>query len=119
MRLLKDSQGRYLWGNPDGAVGTSAMWTLPVVESPSMPLGQFLVAAFSESTILFDRQLLIVEISYENEDDFVHNLGCFRAEMRFALGVPLVNGLAKGTLPAGSLVAQEVTPPPAHHSKAK
>jgi HK97 family phage major capsid protein len=116
MRLLKDSQGRYLWSSPDGRLGTNAMWTLPVVESPSMPLGSFLVGAFSESTILFDRQILIVEISYENEDDFIHNLACFRAEMRFALGVPLVNGLAKGTLPAGSLTAQEVTSP-AHHGK--
>jgi hypothetical protein len=113
-RLLKDSQGRYIWGNPETTIGTSAMWSLPVVQSPSCPLGSFLVGAFSESTILFDRQVLIVEISFENEDDFIHNLACFRAEMRFALGVPLVNGLAKGTLPAGSLAAQSE---PQHHGK--
>jgi HK97 family phage major capsid protein len=98
-RLLKDTMGRYLWSTPDSAIGTASMWNVPLVESPSMPAKTFLVGAFSESTILFDRQILIVEISYENEDDFVNNLACFRAEMRFALGVPLVTGLMKGTLP--------------------
>jgi HK97 family phage major capsid protein len=74
-------------------------WNIPVVESPSIAAKTFLVGAFVESTILFDRQLLKLEISYENEDDFIHNLACFRAEIRFALGVPLTTGLMKGTLP--------------------
>jgi hypothetical protein len=51
----------------------------------------------------------MIEVSFENEDDFTHNLACFRAEMRFALGVPLPQGLAKGTLPAGSLTAQNTS----------
>jgi HK97 family phage major capsid protein len=81
-QLMKDTQGRYIWSSPDASVGTSAIWTLPLVESPSMPAKQFIVAAFSESTILFDRQMLTLDISYENKDDFVKNLACFRAEMR-------------------------------------
>jgi HK97 family phage major capsid protein len=98
-RLLKDSQGRYLWASADSAIAASSMWNIPLVESPSMPAKSFLVGSFSQSTILFDREVLIIEISFENEDDFVNNLSTFRCEMRFALGTPLVNGLLKGTLP--------------------
>jgi len=48
---------------------------------------------------LFDRTVLMLEVSYENEDDFINNLACFRAELRFALGVPVPGGVLKGTLP--------------------
>ena len=84
IRLVKSTTGEYLWADPDSPVGTSAVWNLPLVSSPSMPKGQFLVGAFMQSTILFDREVLTVEISYENEDDFIHNLAYFRAELRCA-----------------------------------
>jgi hypothetical protein len=42
--------------------------------------------------------MLMLEISFENEDDFTHNLATFRAEPRFALGVPVPAGLVKGSL---------------------
>jgi HK97 family phage major capsid protein len=98
-RLAKNTLGNYIWATPDSPIGTASMWNVPLVESPSIAAKTFLVGAFSESTILFDRQVMTIEISYENEDDFIHNLACFRAEMRFALGVPLTTGLLKGTLP--------------------
>jgi HK97 family phage major capsid protein len=122
IRLLKNSLGDYLWSSPSGAAGAGSMWGLPIIESPSLPAQEFLVGAFSQSAILFDREVLIVEISYENEDDYVNNLCCFRAEMRFALGVPLPTGLMKGTLPAGSLMSassaqRHPVPEPQHTSK--
>jgi hypothetical protein len=55
--------------------------------------------AFQQSTVLFDPQLLTLEISYENEDDFVRNLACFQAELRFALAVHLPAGVPRGTFP--------------------
>ena len=60
-----------------------------------------------QSTILFDREVLTVEISYENEDDFIHNLACFRAELRCAAAVPLPQGLVKGSFGAGVQSAQQ------------
>jgi len=51
----------------------------------------------AESTLLFHRQLLTVEIAYENEDDFVKNLSTIRAEERIASAVPVPAGLLKGT----------------------
>jgi HK97 family phage major capsid protein len=104
-RITKTTQGQYIWASPDSDVGTSAMWNLPLIAAPSMPAGQFLVGAFGQSTILFDRQILMVEISYENEDDFIHNLACFRGELRCVAGVPLPAGLVKGVVPAPGVVA--------------
>jgi hypothetical protein len=114
MRLVKSTTGEYLWADPDSAVGTSAVWNLPLVSSPSMPKGQFLVGAFMQSTILFDREVLTVEISYENEDDFIHNLACFRAELRCAAAVPLPQGLVKGSFAVGVQSSQQQ---PAQHVK--
>jgi hypothetical protein len=114
MRLVKDTTGRFLWASPDSAIGTSAVWNLPLVSSPACPQGTFLVGAFMQSTILFDRQILTVEISYENEDDFIHNLACFRAELRCAAAVPLPLGLVKGSFVAGVQSSQQ---PPVQHAK--
>ena len=41
-------------------------------------------------------------------------IGWIRAEMRYALGVPLPQGLVKGAIPAGGLAAQSE---PQHHGK--
>jgi HK97 family phage major capsid protein len=98
MRLLKSTIGDYLWASPDSASGASRVWAVPLIISPAIAAGSFLVGAFSEATILFDRQVMTIEISYENEDDFIHNLACFRAELRCALAVPVPAGLVKGTV---------------------
>jgi hypothetical protein len=95
-RLLKSTQGEYIWADPDSAIGSSAMWGIPTIISPKLAPGQFLVGAFAESCILFVRQLLNIELSFENEDDFIHNLACMRAEQRCGLAVPVPAGLVKG-----------------------
>jgi HK97 family phage major capsid protein len=105
-RLLKDSQNRYLWASPDSSTGTSAIWSIPLVISPAMAAGSALIGAFSEAAILFDRQLLTVEISFENEDDFIKNLCCFRCELRCGLAIPVPSGLIKLT----GLVAAAAAP---------
>jgi hypothetical protein len=71
-----------------------------MVVSPSMPQGQFIVAAFAQSTILFSREVLTIEVAFENEDDFVRNLVCLRGELRSGLAVPVPAGVLKGTLPS-------------------
>jgi HK97 family phage major capsid protein len=103
MRLLKNTFGGYLWASPDSEIGTSSMWSIPVVRSANMPAGSYLVGSFQLSTLLFMRQVLVLQIAFQNEDDFVRNLMCFRAEERAALAVLLPQGLITGTLPAGSL----------------
>jgi hypothetical protein len=39
-----------------------------------MPVGQFVVGAFAQSTILFSREVLTMEIAFQIEDDFLKNL---------------------------------------------
>lgn len=106
MRMLKNPTGDYLWARPSSSLGTPAVGSVPLVISPSMPAGSWLVCAFGQATVLFSRQLLIVEIAYENEDDFIPNVACFRAEERIGLAIPVPARLLKGTFtPATALSA--------------
>jgi hypothetical protein len=122
MRLLKTTIGSYVFmgtastGPDDESVLESPMrlWEIPTVISPSMPAGQFLIGAFVQSTILFSRETLVVEIAFQNEDDFVRNLVCMRGELRSGLAVPVPAGVLSGTLPAGSLAAQASAPAHQH-----
>jgi HK97 family phage major capsid protein len=111
MRLLKTTIGSYIFmgtantGPDDESImeSTPLIWQVPMVISPSMPAGQFLVGAFQQSTILFSRDTLNVQLAFQNEDDFIRNLVCLRGELRSGAAVPVPAGLLKGTLPAGSL----------------
>jgi hypothetical protein len=113
-RLVKSTTGEYIWASPDSSIGTAAMWSVPVVISPSMAPGQFLVGAFGQSTLLFDRDILRIDLSFENEDDFVRNMCTIRAEARMALAIPVPVGLVKGAF-TGSTSTMKA--PPAPHSK--
>lgn len=45
-----------------------------MVVSPSMAQGTCIVAPFAPSTILFSREVLTIEIAFQNGDDFIRNL---------------------------------------------
>jgi hypothetical protein len=61
MRLLKTTIRSYVFMGEGGAGSdyetlwekTPLIWQVPMVVSPSMPPGQFIVGAFAQSTILF------------------------------------------------------------------
>ena len=83
-----------MWGGagPDDETiweKTPLVWQVPMVISPSMPVGQFVVGAFAQSTILFSREVLTMEIAFQNEDDFLKNFVCLRGELRSGLAVPV------------------------------
>jgi HK97 family phage major capsid protein len=111
MRLLKATTGQYIFmgtastGPDDEGLVESPMkiWEIPTVISPSMPAGSFLVGSFQLATVLFVREMMNVQLAFQNEDDFVRNLVTMRGELRSGLAIPLPAGLLKGTLPAGSL----------------
>lgn len=86
MKIIKDDDGRYIGGGPFGPPITS-LWGRPVVGTPNMPNGEFLVGAFRDGAQIFDRWDAQVLISTENEDDFVKNLLTILAEQRLALAV--------------------------------
>jgi HK97 family phage major capsid protein len=86
IETLKDSEGRYIIGNPQGTTGPT-MWGLPVVTTQSITVRKFLTGAFRLGAQVFDRWAARVEVATENEDDFIKNLVTVLAEERLALAV--------------------------------
>ena len=86
IETLKDGEGRYIIGNPQGTI-TPTLWNLPVVTTPAISVDKFLTGAFKMGAQVFDRWLARVEIATENEDDFIKNLVTMLCEERLALAV--------------------------------
>ncbi|WP_141652296.1 phage major capsid protein [Rhizobium grahamii] len=85
IETLKDGEGRYIIGNPQGTV-TPTLWGLPVVTTQAMTVDKFLTGAFKMGAQVFDRWDARVEAAYVN-DDFIKNLITMLAEERLALAV--------------------------------
>jgi HK97 family phage major capsid protein len=86
IETLKDGEGRYLIGNPQGSISPT-LWGLPVVQTQAIAIDKFLTGAFRLGAQVFDRWTARVEIATENEDDFIKNLVTILAEERLALAV--------------------------------
>lgn len=95
IELTKDDVGRYLFTNPQNGV-EPRLWRLPVVETQAMTLDKFLVGAFQLGAQIFDREDANVEISTEDQDNFIKNLVTIRAEERLALAVYRPEAFVKG-----------------------
>lgn len=98
IELLKDSQNRYLVGDPTGVLG-KRLWNLPVVDTQAMQVGKFLTGAFRMGAQIFDRMSIEILLSTENSDDFVRNMITIRGEERLALAVYRPAAFIYGTLP--------------------
>lgn len=108
IELTKTTDGAYLFAQPQGSVG-ARMWGLPVVTTPAMVAGDFLVGAFGYAARIYKRMGVEVLISTENEDDFVKNMATMRAEERAAIGVKIPDGFVTGDF-ASALLDIPVTP---------
>jgi HK97 family phage major capsid protein len=97
METMKDNQGRYIIGNPQGTT-TPTLWGLPVVATQAITVRKFLTGAFKLGAQVFDRWTARVEIATENEDDFIKNLITALAEERLALAVYRPEGFIYGDL---------------------
>lgn len=86
IELTKDSQGRYIVGNPQGSLAPT-LWGLPVVATQAMTADKFLTGAFNMGAQIFDRQDATVEVSTEDGDNFTKNKVTIRAEQRLALAI--------------------------------
>lgn len=86
IELTKDTQGRYIVGNPQGNLSPT-LWGLPVVPTQAMGVDKFLTGAFNMGAQIFDRQNATVEVSTEDQDNFVKNKVTIRAEERLALAI--------------------------------
>ncbi len=103
IELTKDDQGRYIWVNVTTG-GVPQLWRLPVIDSDAIPAGKFMVGAFNIAAQIFDREDANVQVSTEDQDNFVKNLVTIRAEERLALVVYRPEAIVYGTFPeSGSL----------------
>jgi HK97 family phage major capsid protein len=97
METLKDTQGRYIIGDPKG-VASPTLWGLPVVATQAMTTDKFLVGSFGMGAQVFDREDAAVLVSTEDQDNFVKNLVTILAEERLALAVYRPEAFIKGDL---------------------
>lgn len=106
IELQKDGENRYLFANLQGLV-TPVLWGRPVVTSDSVDEGdadtggEFLVANFARSSVLFDRMSFLFKMGLIN-DQFIRNERALLVEERLGLGVRRREGLVKGRFTAAS-----------------
>lgn len=86
IEMMKDEEGRYLIGNPQGTIAPN-LWGLPVVPSMAQTVGEFTVGAWKMGAQLFDREQSGVLVSTEDGDNFRRNMVTILAEERLALTV--------------------------------
>jgi HK97 family phage major capsid protein len=98
IRLTKDTQGRYILGDPMGPVTQQQLFGLTPVVTTSITSGTFLVGSGSPAACeIRDRMGMTVEIATQHEDYFARNLVAIRAEKRLALVVYRAASFIQGT----------------------
>ena len=85
LTLLKDTQGRYLLGNPAEA-DAAKLWGTPVVQSTRFPVGTVLGMNAQAVGAAYVRQGLVLQTDY-GQTGFEKNQTAFRCEERIALAV--------------------------------
>lgn len=86
IRLLKTTDGRYIWGEPS-EMGPERIWGLNVVKTTAMTQNTALIGAFQYATQVFRRNEMTLAVSDQHSDFFIKNQMMLRAEERLALVV--------------------------------
>lgn len=95
IRLVKDTQGRYIFGDPN-ANQTPSIWGKRVVASDAIASTRFLVGSFQMGAQLWDREDATVRIAEQHADFFVKNMVAILAEERIALTVYRSTAFVRG-----------------------
>jgi HK97 family phage major capsid protein len=96
IETIKDTQGRYIVGDPKNPIQPS-LWGRPVVPSLTMANGTALVGAFKMASQVFDREDANVTVSTEDATNFTTNLVTVLAEERLASAVFRPEAFIKAT----------------------
>lgn len=97
IEMQKDDTGRYIIGNPQGTI-QKTLWGLPVVETQAMGVDKALVGAFNLAAQIFDRQDATIDVSTEDQDNFIKNKVTIRAEERLAMAIYRPQAIVYGDL---------------------
>lgn len=98
LRLLKTTVGEYILGNP-AASTPPQLFGLPVVPTPAITQGNFLVGAFDLAAQIYDRMAVEILLSTEAGTNFTSNQITIRGEERLALAVKEPLALIYGSFP--------------------
>ena len=99
--MLKDTTGRYIFGNPFMETPTPRLWGRRVVDTEDMPEGDFLTGAFKLAATYYQRQDIEILLSSENRDNFDKNMLTVRGEKRGVVVVKRPLALCYYTAPGG------------------
>lgn len=83
VRLLRTTDGIYIWGSPSEA-GPARIWGLPVVEAFGLTEGTAVVGDFANFSELAVRRGMDVQISNSHADFFTNGKQAVRADVRVA-----------------------------------
>lgn len=97
MEVIKDTQGRYIVGDPSSGA-EPRLWGVPVIPTAAMTADNFLMGAFDMAATLYNREGVTVALSEEDASNFTTNLVTIRAERRVALAVERPASLRGGDL---------------------
>jgi HK97 family phage major capsid protein len=97
--LMKNSLGNYLFANPLDYSGIARIWGMRLVMSANQVAGTFLTGAFQGNCQIVDRDDINVQISNQNEDDFVKNMYTVLIEERMVLAILQPAAFLKGVVP--------------------
>jgi len=110
-QLERTTDGWYLLPDiyTDGATPVKGV---RIFQSTIMTQGSYLVGDFSRGSEIIDRRLLNLQVSTEDQDDFVKDLATVRLSSRLALPIYFTGAFVGGTFAAGKdyLNASPVTP---------
>ncbi|MDX3101744.1 phage major capsid protein [Nonomuraea angiospora] len=84
VRLLRTSDGVYIWGHPS-AVGPMTIWGVPVVETVAAPPTSALLGDYANFAELSVRRGIDVQVSNSHDDFFIRGKLAIRADIRCAL----------------------------------
>jgi HK97 family phage major capsid protein len=85
--LAKDTQGRYLVGDPRSTLEQlNSIWGLRVVVTPAMTENTVLLGEFRQA-VLWEREGITLSVSDSHDNFFVRNLLAVLCEGRWAFGV--------------------------------
>lgn len=86
IRLVRTTDGIYIWGNPAQA-GPETVWGLPVVVTPAIAENTGLVGAFREFAEVAMKRGIDFQISNSHDGYFAQGIQAIRADFRCAMVV--------------------------------